>query len=138
MPNTDFTSLIYTSRAVMPLSVDALRILRQTAWNLNAIDGVTGMLIVTENSYIQLIEGSDTAIDALMERLNRDRRHTDIAVLDRRVVTQRNCPDLPMALLRLHGVTDRRALLAAALPGAMDPAMRARLIVLASALTIED
>jgi hypothetical protein len=47
----------------------------RTLSEYNKLVGVTGLLVFDGVRYIQLIEGEDSAVDLLMARIARDRRH---------------------------------------------------------------
>lgn len=47
----------------------------------NTRDDVTGALLCRHDLYLQLIEGSAPAIDALYARILRDNRHSDVRLL---------------------------------------------------------
>ena len=68
----DLRSLTYTSLASLHLSIKDVKSIHRTARDLNAIDGVTGILIFNGTHFLQIIEGADYAIGDLLERLRRD------------------------------------------------------------------
>ncbi len=43
--------------------------------------GITGALAATQDHFAQLLEGPSAALDELMEKIERDPRHTEITVL---------------------------------------------------------
>ena len=55
----------------------------------NARDGLTGVLAAHDDRFIQVIEGTTSALDALLRRLAPDPRHRDIVILDRRPIAGR-------------------------------------------------
>ncbi len=67
----------------------------------NARDGLTGALAVNEGWFLQVVEGSATALDRLLRRLAEDPRHTDLEVLSRRPVSGRLFPDWSMVAARI-------------------------------------
>lgn len=97
----DLKSLVYTSLAKLDLSADELEAIHRTARDLNALDGVTGLLVFNGTRFLQIIEGAETAIDDLLERLRRDRRHSSLEVRDERRIDQRSFPDWSMELVRV-------------------------------------
>ena len=58
----------------------------------NAQVGVTGALALRGEVFVQLLEGSPTALDILMLHLHFDQRHDDIMVLARERITRRAFP----------------------------------------------
>ncbi|CAN5379996.1 hypothetical protein BH10PSE1_BH10PSE1_23840 [soil metagenome] len=67
----------------------------------NAAVGITGVLTAVDGHFVQIIEGEENAIDDLVARLVRDRRHRDLRVLDRRKATARAFGDWDMVSPRL-------------------------------------
>ena len=94
-------TLAYTSRARLDLLTSDLNDIHETARHLNALDGVTGLLLFDGVRFLQIIEGSETAIDSLVERLRRDPRHSAFEIRDERLVSRRSFPDWSMELLRV-------------------------------------
>ena len=94
-------TLTYTSRARLDLGEGDLNDIHQTARHLNALDGVTGLLLFDGSRFLQIIEGSESAIDNLVERLRMDRRHSAFEIRDERFVDRRSFEDWSMELLRV-------------------------------------
>lgn len=94
-------TLTYTSRARLDLADRDLGDIHQTARHLNALDGVTGLLLFDGSRFLQIIEGGEAAIDNLVERLRRDPRHSAFEVRDERPVERRSFADWSMELLRV-------------------------------------
>jgi hypothetical protein len=94
--------LIYDSRALTGAAsgLQMSGILAE-ARPANARDGVTGVLTAVDGRFIQIIEGPPEAIDRLLVRLSKDRRHTDLAVRERRGATRRLFADWDMVSPRL-------------------------------------
>ena len=73
--------VIYASRAVDDLDeVDLLQLLTQ-ARTANLRNGITGMLMYSSRSFLQLFEGEDDGVETAWDRIRLDRRHTDLRVL---------------------------------------------------------
>jgi hypothetical protein len=94
-------SLTYTSLARLDLSSRDLADIHEAARHLNALDGITGLLVFDGTRFLQIIEGSEEAIDNLVERLRRDRRHSAFEIRDERLVEERSFPDWSMELVRV-------------------------------------
>jgi len=94
-------SLTYTSLASLHISAADVEAIHRTARDLNAIDGVTGILVFNGTHFLQIIEGADAAIGDLLERLRRDPRHSGLR--DDRVIDERSFPDWSMELIRVTG-----------------------------------
>jgi hypothetical protein len=94
-------SLTYTSLARLDLQAGDLEAIHRTAREVNALEGITGLLIFNGTHFLQIIEGAPNAIDDLVERLRRDPRHHGFEVRDERPVEQRSFPDWSMELVRV-------------------------------------
>jgi hypothetical protein len=97
----DLTSLTYTSLARLDLQSSDLEDIHRTARELNALDGVTGLLVFNGTHFLQIIEGAHHAISDLVERLRRDPRHTGLEIRDERKIRSRSFPDWSMELVRV-------------------------------------
>ena len=118
-------TLTYTSRARLDLFEDDLRDIHQTARHLNALDGVTGLLLFDGSRFLQIIEGGELAIDNLVERLRRDPRHSAFEVRDERLVERRSFADWSMELLRVGaGYQTARTEVATILPAGVADSVR--------------
>jgi hypothetical protein len=110
-------TLTYTSLARLDLRDDELSDIHQTARHLNALDGITGLLLFDGSRFLQIIEGAEEAIDNLVERLRMDPRHSAFEVRDERFVERRSFPDWSMELVRVSaGYGTARDEVGAALP----------------------
>lgn len=67
----------------------------------NAALGLTGMLLYSDGNFMQALEGEEEAVDALLAKIAKDRRHTGMRVLWRRPIAQRLFDGWSMALRRL-------------------------------------
>ncbi|MBU1358762.1 MAG: BLUF domain-containing protein [Gammaproteobacteria bacterium] len=90
--------LVYVSKAVAPDGQDLPSILEKSSENNPALE-VTGVLCHLDPVYLQYIEGEESTIDALYERIRTDPRHTDCTTLERRAIPRRAFPDWSMKLL---------------------------------------
>tara|TARA_R110002051_G_scaffold1123_1_gene5686 strand:- start:1676 stop:2044 length:369 start_codon:yes stop_codon:yes gene_type:complete len=92
----------------MEVPLNTAEILGAAARN-NRRDGLTGVLAYADGIFIQVTEGPKTAVDALMKRLESDRRHRDIVVLGSENTRERRFPEWIMETPRMR--PDHTALL---------------------------
>jgi hypothetical protein len=102
MPDHPFFRLIYASRATEPVVSDAL--IAQALRNNPAI-GITGGLACMDGVFLQYLEGAESDVEDLFERILTDARHTDVKVLERRAIPKRMFSDWSMASLRWTDAT---------------------------------
>jgi hypothetical protein len=129
-------SLTYTSLASLDLDSEDLAAIHAKARDLNALDGITGLLVFNGNRFLQIIEGSEQAIDDLVERLRRDRRHTGVEVRDERQIAERAFPDWSMELVRVSSdYFEARDTVSRQLPAAVPAPVRDRLLAMTESIS---
>ena len=122
-------SLTYTSLARLDLEAADLEAVHRIARELNALDGVTGLLIFNGTHFLQIIEGAPNAIDDLVERLRRDPRHSGLEIRDDREVQSRSFPEWSMELVRVSAsYFEAKDTVAERLPDGISPDVRGRVI----------
>ena len=72
--------LLYVSELATGGAAEIDQICRESRAN-NQRDRITGVLVFDGHAFCQFVEGSEPAIAALHDRLERDRRHRDMRVL---------------------------------------------------------
>jgi hypothetical protein len=101
-------TLIYTSRAVRPFSVDELNELLDRARSFNQRHEITGMLVHLAGTFMQALEGPKESVNELFsERILRDRRHGLIEVVAKGPIRDRKFGDWTMAFKNLDLVKNR-------------------------------
>jgi hypothetical protein len=119
-------TLTYTSRARLDLSNGELGEIHQTARHLNALDGITGLLVFDGVRFLQIVEGAEEAVDSLVARLRADPRHSAFEIRDQRFVSARSFPEWSMELVRVSaGYQNARAEIEPLLPAGVAPEVRA-------------
>ena len=121
-------SLTYTSLARLDLTAADLEDIHRTARELNALDAISGLLVFNGTHFLQIIEGAESAIDNLVERLRRDPRHSGLEIRDQRMVEERSFPGWSMELVRVSAsYFEARDSIAGRLPPGVAPEVRERL-----------
>lgn len=91
--------IVYASVATKPLPEEALRELVTGARAENTRQGVTGLLLYKNGSFLQVLEGEEGKTIRLFEKIRSDKRHEGIVMLSRREVEQRGFPDWAMGFV---------------------------------------
>ena len=92
--------LCYISSARSTLdAADIEQILRTSRVN-NRRSGVTGLLMVGNRRFLQLLEGDEAAVRATYDRILGDTRHYAPVIVDRRDVDDRQFGEWDMGLVR--------------------------------------
>jgi hypothetical protein len=91
----DMIQIVYASR---PFGFDTsvLISLLFQARKFNEANGITGALLCRDDIYLQLIEGNEQTVSALVDRISRDDRHVEMVELVRRPIQARMFPGWAM------------------------------------------
>lgn len=92
---------IYVSRTTQPFSRADLQALSDNASARNKLIDVTGMLLFSGGTFLQVLEGRPQAIELLVERIRRDSRHNELRVLRRAPLRQRTFAAWHMGVLNV-------------------------------------
>lgn len=99
-------SLVYVSNAVQPLSAAELRELLACSRAHNLRDGLTGLLLYRDGYFLQVLEGPRAAVRQTFGRIERDRRHHHLCLLDERPIVRRVFGEWSMAFPHLPEAED--------------------------------
>ena len=89
-------SLLYASTARLNLTQADLDAIRSESENWNREHEVTGLLVFNGEGFSQVLEGTETAVLTLYDRIRRDPRHTGCVTLFSRPIARRRYPDWAM------------------------------------------
>ena len=81
--------LLYASRAIDKNSTDLVNSIMAQARIHNPPQGLTGILCYSGDIFIQALEGSRGAVNALYAHILRDKRHCDVQILQYEEITER-------------------------------------------------
>ncbi|MCR9178625.1 BLUF domain-containing protein [Erythrobacter sanguineus] len=119
---------LYISTAPTLLREEVDSILATSARN-NPARGITGLLLFNGRNFLQLLEGAEGEVNALMETITADPRHSGVSVLDRRGIHARTCPDWAMKRVMIaESIASRREMLESDLPEGLDPEVRKMIV----------
>ena len=96
----DLVELSYLSEAISDMSFLGLMRLLESARAFNQKNGVTGILLYDNQQFGQIIEGEHANVMKAWKRIQEDKRHHRVELLEIREITERNYPDW---LLRFYG-----------------------------------
>lgn len=97
----ELKALIYTSWARPDIRQHEVDAILSSARVNNPLDGISGLLIFNGIAFMQILEGSEAAVDRLAARLASDPRHSNMSIRDERTIEARTFPDWSMAYLIL-------------------------------------
>ena len=80
-------NIVYVSTAVKLMHENQLLDILHNSRLHNAALNISGVLLYSEGTFIQVLEGKDTVIDALYSRIQADQRHKNIiTIIDEPIV----------------------------------------------------
>lgn len=88
--------LIYTSISTHLFSQEQINELLKESRRNNSKKGITGLLIYNKGSFLQILEGEESSVLDLFEKIKRDKRHKQISVMTSFVNDHRVFEKFPM------------------------------------------
>lgn len=100
--------LIYRSHSTAPRDRrdEVLAEIFDVARAKNKKAGVTGALLISDNWFVQTLEGDEAVVTGLFEKIEADDRHTDVSVLESTTVDSRVFSRWSMARISAIGRSD--------------------------------
>lgn len=74
-------SLVYVSVESYPMTDADLKAILETARDFNSKNGISGMLLYRDGFFIQALEGEESVVMALYERIRQDDRHKNVLLV---------------------------------------------------------
>jgi len=105
MPSGTVHRLVYMSTAVGVLRAEELDRIYFRAKAANAQAGITGLMLLYEGAFLQVLEGPVAGVSSLLERIRRDRRHANITVLEAGPAEERLFPGAPMRFIAARNLS---------------------------------
>ncbi len=97
--------VIYVSKPTKPFSQSELVDLLDVARNRNHRLLLTGLLLYSGESFMQVLEGKESAVQEVFSSIQKDSRHTDIVTLRLEAKANRHFPDWRMGFQDLNEET---------------------------------
>ena len=105
--------MIYTSVATKKFPPTELKDLLEISRRNNVRDGITGMLLYEDGTFIQVLEGDDETVESTFNRISKDPRHSKIVLIAKFELDHRSFNEWEMGffdasggqLLKLPGYT---------------------------------
>jgi Sensors of blue-light using FAD len=96
--------LMYASRAVPAVDAEELQSLLRQCRTHNPQHGVTGVLCFADRIFLQVLEGSRSAVNRLYQRIVGDTRHTDVELLSYNEIDERRFAGWAMGQVQMAGL----------------------------------
>lgn len=96
--------LAYASRSLVPREYmqQEIESILDTSRAGNVAKGITGALLFSADSFVQVLEGPEHAVEMLFEKIQLDRRHAEVVVLQASAVQHRGFGQWSMAYAGRH------------------------------------
>jgi hypothetical protein len=99
----EMLQMIYTSAASRKISTAELQELLKISRSNNVRDGITGMLLYEDGTFLQVLEGEEEIVESTYQRIAKDPRHCRILLLARLELEQRSFNDWEMGFFNASG-----------------------------------
>ena len=99
-------SVVYSSTAASPFTDAELAALLTVSRHNNARAGLTGMLITRQDRFLQVLEGPEPQVEALMTKISGDSGHHDVRILLKETIEQRQFPEWTMSFKQLSSADE--------------------------------
>ena len=93
--------LTYISEPFPWINIEDINDILQISRTFNAENQLTGCLIYTKKLFMQILEGDQEIIEGLYERIEKDRRHFNVELINTQHVDERVFSKWTMAYLNL-------------------------------------
>ena len=87
---TQLIELTYVSEPAQNMSFLGLMRLLYHSYANNQTSGITGALIYENNKFGQVIEGAEKDIELLWQKIQKDGRHKNVRLIERKVISDRS------------------------------------------------
>lgn len=88
--------VLYISKALKPFNTNDLSQLSTTSTINNQTKGITGYLYFENNRFLQYMEGDETTINEMVDKISHDKRHELLSLIEKQNLTDRRFPDWGM------------------------------------------
>ncbi len=118
--STHMVRLIYVSRMTEECDTAALQEILKVSREKNETKDITGVLCYDPLFFMQCLEGPRAAVNDLYAAIQKDKRHTDVTLLEYSDIQAREFADWSMAFL-ISSDLDEQVVLKFAWRGRLDP-----------------
>lgn len=101
MKGSTLLQLTYISSICTGVSEHQIALIHQQAEKNNARLHITGLLLMTDRHFMQLLEGEAETVKLQFAKITKDSRHQQVRLVSERWVQQRQFPDWHMGLKRM-------------------------------------
>jgi hypothetical protein len=103
--------LIYMSIAAKDLNAQDLEKILEVSRHNNALQHITGLLVIKGTTFLQVLEGDSEIIKPLFQKLKDDQRHREISIISWETIEKRDFPQWSMGFKNLATFSNHSELL---------------------------
>lgn len=89
-------SIVYVSILEAGMSDEMIQDILKSSRKNNLAQGITGMLIYYNSSFFQVLEGPRDKVNQTFSRIKKDKRHSNIVVIDEDLIEEREFDEWEM------------------------------------------
>lgn len=93
------SQLIYCSRVSPDLDISAVYDILEHSIRYNSERSITGMMVFNSRYFLQVLEGPETRVLVLRDKIQRDKRHRNFVTLGHEKITTRTWVNWSMSLV---------------------------------------
>lgn len=120
MHSSQIFQLVYCSSAKTLFSREQLLELARKANQFNQTVGISGLLLYYDGSFVQVLEGEESQVNSLYEKIIQDKRHSNAIVVSCKIVRQREFSEWGMAATEFSQSQHREAMSLLSLPESIE------------------
>lgn len=95
---------LYASRAASPIDAKTLDAILEKSRSNNKPQGITGLLCIAGDVFIQVIEGGRDPVCELLKSIFSDSRHHDVRILTYEEIAERRFEDWAMGQVNMNKI----------------------------------
>jgi Mg2+ and Co2+ transporter CorA len=94
--------LVYTSVATHPIEREALFDLLRESRDRNRQNNISGLLLHKNDQFVQVLEGEESQVKALFDRIRKDQRHQQVQAILEGSIPEREFADWSMGFREVY------------------------------------
>ena len=100
------SQLVYVSKRAKNCTEENIQSIVEASIQNNSHEGVTGILLYTETTFLQIIEGRMSQLLSLYDKIKLDKRHRDATLISLKPIAERKFSSWNMAAKRVDGAVE--------------------------------
>jgi len=100
---TQLKHIVYVSFSSKALNNAELKALLKVIRQKNKANGISGLLLYNNSTFIQVIEGLEDTLHQVFEKIKKDTRHTNVVILLEEAIQSRTFPGWYMGFQQIRG-----------------------------------